>query len=108
MSFNVALLAPERIGGVICLSGAVFTHLQSVIDSDKDGRFADKKENLPIFIYHGKEDQVILHSYAAETYKKLVASGFQRVSEHAEEFLPHSVSPAEVKKISEFLQQHMI
>jgi len=59
MSINVALLSPYRVGGVIGLSGAVFPSLQSTIDNDKDGRFDDKKTNLPLFIYHGKEDQVI-------------------------------------------------
>ena len=103
MSLNVALHAPQRIGGVVALSGAVFPSLQSTIDADTDGRLADKKESLPIFIYHGKADKVIAHAYAAETYNKLVASGFQRVSVHAEEYLPHSVSPAEITKISEFL-----
>jgi hypothetical protein len=30
-----------------------------IIETDKEGTFEDKKKNLRIFAYHGKEDGVI-------------------------------------------------
>jgi phospholipase/carboxylesterase len=57
MALNSAILASNMIGGVIGLSGAVFHSLQKMVDEDKaEGIFAEKMENLPIFIYHGKDD----------------------------------------------------
>ena len=47
-----------------------------MIDEDKDGSFDDKKTQLPIFVYHGKEDDVADYGFAAKTYEKFKASGF--------------------------------
>ena len=79
MALNAALMAKERVGGVVGLSGEVFVSLQTLIDEDTDNGFKDKKENLPIFLYHGKADEVINYGYAAKSYEKLKASGFEKV-----------------------------
>jgi predicted esterase len=71
MSINVALCCKEVIGAVIGLSGNVFSSLQDLINEDKEGAFYDKKKNLRMFIYHGKEDDIIDYEKASHTYKKL-------------------------------------
>lgn len=64
MALNTAILAPFRLGGVIGLSGVAFESLISTINADKEGRFEDKKLNMPMFIYHGLSDEVILYDMA--------------------------------------------
>ena len=67
MALNAAIMAKERIGGVIGLSGKVFVSLQTIIDEDTNDRFKDKKENLPIFLYHNKSDQVNNFDFGAKS-----------------------------------------
>ena len=91
------------------LSGDVFPSLQRLIDEDADGSaFEDKKKNLDLFLYHGKEDDVIPFGHAAKTYEKLKASGFQKVKFYSDEFLGHSVSDRECELFVEFLRELMI
>ncbi len=42
-----------------------------MIDEDKEGAFDDKKKGLNLFLYHGKQDDVIKYGHAAKTYEKL-------------------------------------
>ncbi len=79
MSLNTAILAPFRVGGVIGLSGAVFKSLIKTIQTDKEGRFNDKMQNLPMFIYHGKADEVILYEIAIQSYELLKDAGFSKM-----------------------------
>jgi len=70
MALNTAILAPFRIGGVVGLSGAAFESLLAKVEAPEIE--ADKKKNLPIFIYHGTSDPVIGFERADESYKKLI------------------------------------
>ncbi|CDW87032.1 phospholipase carboxylesterase family protein [Stylonychia lemnae] len=108
MALNVALSYENIIGGVVGLSGLVFQHMLDIIENDNENTFLDKKKNLKIFAYHGKDDQVIQEGNALKTYERLRNSGFEKLTYIAEEFLEHSVSPTEVNKIKEFLSQVMV
>jgi predicted esterase len=108
MSIHIAIVAPFLIGGVVGLSGEVFPSLQKMINDDKDGTFDDKKKNLNLFLYHGKEDDVIKHGIAAKTYEKLKESGFAKVKFYSDEFLAHSVNDKDCEMFVEFLRELMI
>ena len=69
MAINSAILCQQTIGGVVGLSGLVFPSLLKLIAEDQDGTFDDKKKNLRMFIYHGKDDDVIDYEKAAKTYE---------------------------------------
>ena len=47
-----------------------------MIETDTEGTFDVKKQDLRIFAYHGKDDQVINEGKAAKSYEKLKAAGF--------------------------------
>ena len=79
-----------------------------MIDEDKDGAFDDKKKGLNLFLYHGKDDDVITYGHAAKTYEKLKASGFEKVKFYSDEFLGHSVNDKECQMFVEFLAELMI
>ena len=79
MSINTAILAPFRVGGVVGLSGAAFESLLLKVKDDKEGRFEDKKKNLPLFLYHGMNDPTIMHHIADSTYKQMKDLGFEKM-----------------------------
>ena len=79
MSLNTAILAPFRVGGVVGLSGAAFESLLLKVKDDKEGRFEDKKKNLPLFLYHGMNDPPIMHDIADSTYKQMKDLGFEKM-----------------------------
>ena len=107
MALNVAILAPFRVGGVVGLSGAAFESLTQKIQDDKEGRFEDKKKNLPLFIYHGLNDPTIMYEHADVTYKKMKDLGFEKMEYHGQKGMGHTVSLQEIRHIKEFLTRMM-
>ena len=108
MAINVALSTDKLVGAVVALSGHVFPQMLDIIEGDKEGTFEDKKKNLKIFAYHGKEDNVIDEGKAKKTYERLQQAGFEKLTFMNEDFLEHSVSPLEIRKIKEFLGSVMV
>ena len=99
MALNAALSTPHTIGGVIGLSGHVFPQMLELVQTDNQGTFDEKKKNLRIFTYHGKDDNLIPESKAAKSYELLKAAGFEKLSYYGEDDLEHSVSQAEIRAI---------
>lgn len=56
MSLTAGLTHPDKIKGIVCLSGRLYPELKQDLSNIKD--FAD----LEIFISHGKQDQVLPYS----------------------------------------------
>ena len=76
MSLNVALSCEKTLGGVVALSGHIFPSMLELVEAEKDGVFDEKKQNLRVFAYHGKADDLIDEGKAGKTYEKLKAAGF--------------------------------
>jgi predicted esterase len=110
MAINVAIVCPNTLGGVIGLSGHVFPSLIDMLrNSDKEmaAEMENKKKNLSFFLYHGKSDPLIQEMHAAKTYEFLKEFGFEKIDYTSEEFLEHSVSRSEQKKMTAFLKRVM-
>ena len=107
MAIYAAVMCPQRVGGVVGLSGDIMSGLLNQLAEDKEGIFEDKKD-LPIFIYHGKEDDVVDCETAIKTYEKFISYGFQKVKIHKDEFLGHTINDQECKLFTEFLGSLMV
>jgi predicted esterase len=64
------------------------------------------KRKTPIFLYHGTEDPMILHSHALMSYG-LLDQHKLNYSLTSEKGLEHSLSMDEVVKVREFLAEQM-
>jgi len=53
MSYSVALTNPEKVNGIVALSGRILTDIKPLIANQS------KLEKLPIFIGHGTNDQTL-------------------------------------------------
>ena len=63
--------APDPLLGAVACFLSHRKVWQKMIDEDKEGAFDDKKKGLNLFLYHGKQDDVIKYGHAAKTYEKL-------------------------------------
>ena len=108
MAIYAAVMCPQMIGGVVGLSGDILSCLLTQLAEDKEGIFEDKKQDLPFFIYHGKEDDVVDCECAMKTYEKFISYGFQKVKLHKDEFLGHMINDQECKLFTEFLESLML
>jgi phospholipase/carboxylesterase len=95
MSLQVGLRHPERLAGVICLSGYLLLE-----DSlEKEASAANRL--TPILMAHGTQDPVVPVRLAEASRASLERRGY-RVQWHAWP-MPHSVCAEEVLAIAEFL-----
>ena len=91
LSLYTGLTYKHLLGGVIVLSGALFTQTK-ILESNKD---------LKIFIGHGELDQVILCKASQESYKPI--ENFKGLSKFIYPKLGHSFTLQEVTDIKNFL-----
>jgi len=71
---------------------------------DSDENLKNKKQNLKIFAYHGKADDVIPEGVAAKTYQVLKEElGFEGLQYKNEDMLGHSASPGQCELAKVFL-----
>jgi phospholipase/carboxylesterase len=97
MALHTALRLPQKIAGVMALSGYL-----PLAD-----RFADERDaanaTTPIFMAHGSQDPVVVLARGEDSRDALVALGHP-VQWHTYP-MPHSVHPKEIADISDFLRQ---
>ena len=96
IALNAALTYPERLGGVIALSGYLpmaAQLLQKAQPVNKD---------LPIFVAHGTEDSLLPYALGKATYVSLQEAGYP-VAWHSYP-MAHSVCEKEIVDISQWLQ----
>jgi phospholipase/carboxylesterase len=60
MSCSIGLLYPDKIKGVICLSGRILEEIRNNVKSSEDLR------NLRIFLAHGTQDRTLTVAFARE------------------------------------------
>lgn len=97
MTLQTGLRHPEKLAGLLCLSGYLPIH--ATIEAERHSA----NQNTPIFLAHGRGDTVIPIDRAQRSRDILTGLGYQ--VEWHEYMMPHSVNMEEVNDISRWLQQ---
>jgi phospholipase/carboxylesterase len=95
IALQTALRHPERLAGVLALS--TYLPLAASLSSER----SPANRDIPIFMAHGRHDDIIPLRRAEESRKLLEAAGY-RVEWH-EYPMPHSVCAEEIAEIAAFL-----
>ncbi len=91
MAIQTGLRHPEKLAGLLCLSG--YVPLSGVIASERH----PENQNTPIFMAHGRGDPVVPIDRAEMSRDLLQALGYQ--IEWHEYMMPHSVCEEEIDDI---------
>ena len=94
---QTALRHPERLAGVLALS--TYLPLAGTVEAERAAANAD----LPIFMAHGRYDDIIPLARAEQSRRLLEGLGYP--IEWRAYAMPHSVCPEEIADISAFLRR---
>ena len=97
MTLQTGLRNPERLAGLLCLSG--YVPLNATVDAERH----PANQATPIFLAHGRGDQVIPILRAEQSRDLLHSLGFN--VEWHEYMMPHSVCQEEVEHISAWFRR---
>lgn len=97
MTLQTGLRHPEKLGGLICLSG--YLPLENSFEAER----SEANKATPIYYGHGIGDQVIPITRAQHSLALLQKLGYD--VEWHEYNMPHSVCMEEINDISSFLQR---
>ena len=97
MTLQTGLRHPEKLGGLICLSG--YLPLEDSFEAER----SEANRATPIYYGHGRGDQVIPITRAQQSLALLQQHGYD--VEWHEYNMPHSVCMEEINDISRFLQR---
>lgn len=97
MAIQTGLRYPEKLAGLLCLSGYVPIHTTIVEERHR------ANHDTPIFMAHGRADQVIPIDRAEKSRDLLQAFGYS--VEWHEYQMQHSVCPEEIDDISAWLKR---
>lgn len=97
MTFQTGLRHPEKLGGLLGLSG--YLPLESSFEAER----SEANKNTPIYYGHGRGDQVIPITRAQQSLALLKKHGYD--VEWHEYNMPHSVCMEEITDISNFLKR---
>jgi phospholipase/carboxylesterase len=97
MTLQTGLRHPEKLAGLLCLSGYLPIH--ATVPDERHGANHD----TPIFLAHGRGDPVIPMDRAEKSRDMLLALGY-KVEWH-EYMMPHSVCAEELDDISAWLKR---
>lgn len=92
MSLYIGLNQEYDFGGIICLSGMLFPFI----------KYEQSKKSLPIFIAHGKKDNVIPITVAEQSFKVLLNDGLKNISYNVYN-IDHTISMEELQDLKGFL-----
>ncbi|MBN17818.1 MAG: alpha/beta fold hydrolase [Candidatus Thermoplasmatota archaeon] len=95
MSLYTGCRYPNRLGGMICLSGYLLFHDTHMGDSN------DANRNTPILICHGNRDDMVPFWAAQESFHFLKEGGWPVDFEEYPIF--HEISMSEIEKVGNFL-----
>ena len=96
MTLQTGLRHPQRLGGLMCLSG--YLALADKLEAER----SDAARDTPIFMAHGRADPVIPIEYANKSRDFLAGLGYK--IEWHEYNMPHAVCPEEVGHIGAWLR----
>jgi phospholipase/carboxylesterase len=97
MTIQTGLRHPEKLAGLLCLSGYVPLH--ATIAAERH----PANQNTPIFLAHGRGDQVIPILRAEQSRDLLRSLGYE--VEWHEYLMPHSVCQEEVDDIGAWFRR---
>ncbi len=97
MTLQTGLRLPERLAGMLCLSG--YLPLAAAVEKERH----QANQNTPIFMAHGSMDPVVPLTRAEASRQQLEAMGYQ-VQWNVYP-MPHAVCPEEISAIGQFLKQ---
>ncbi len=97
MTLQTGLRHPEKLAGLLCLSGYVPLH--GVIAAERQ----PANQDTPIFLAHGRGDPVIPINRAEQSRDLLRSLGYP--VEWHEYMMPHSVCPEEIDDIGNWLRR---
>ncbi|HBJ70746.1 alpha/beta hydrolase [Alcaligenes phenolicus] len=97
MTLQTGLRLPERLAGMLCLSG--YLPLAAAVEKERH----QANQNTPIFMAHGSMDPVVPLTRAEASRQQLEAMGYQ-VQWNVYP-MPHAVCPEEISAIGHFLKQ---
>jgi len=94
MTLQTGLRLPERLAGMLCLSG--YLPLAAAVEKERH----QANQNTPIFMAHGSMDPVVPLTRAEASRQQLEAMGYQ-VQWNVYP-MPHAVCPEEISAIGQF------
>jgi phospholipase/carboxylesterase len=97
MTLQTGLRHPEKLAGLLCLSGYLPIHHTVPVE-----RHA-ANQDTPIFMAHGLQDPIVPYQAAALSRDFLQTLGYQ--VEWHEYMMPHSVCPQEISDIGNWLKK---
>ncbi|MGB7479799.1 MAG: alpha/beta hydrolase [Burkholderiaceae bacterium] len=97
MALQTGLRYPQKLGGLLCLSG--YVPLNAVIAQERH----TANQDTPIFLAHGRGDPVITIDRAEKSRDLLRALGY--AVEWHEYLMPHAVCPEEIDDIGAWLKR---
>jgi phospholipase/carboxylesterase len=97
MALQTGLRHPEKLAGLICLSG--YLPLADKVAAERNPDSTD----MPIFMAHGRFDQVIPVSWGQQSRDKLASLGYQ--VEWHEYPMEHSSSPEELRDMAAWINK---
>ncbi len=97
MTLQTGLRHPEKLAGLMCLSG--YLPLAAKLAAERNAAATD----LPIFMAHGRFDQVLPMAWGAQSRDALIALGYQ--VEWHEYPMEHSSSPEEYRDMALWLRK---
>jgi phospholipase/carboxylesterase len=97
MTLQTGLRHPEKLAGLLCLSGYLPIH--TTVAAERHSA----NHETPIFLAHGRGDPVIPIDRAERSRDALKAHGYQ--VEWHEYMMPHSVCPEEIDDIGAWLRR---
>ncbi|GHC48440.1 carboxylesterase [Alcaligenes pakistanensis] len=97
MTLQTGLRLPERLAGMLCLSG--YLPLAAAVAAERH----PANQDTPIFMAHGSMDPVVPITRAEASRQQLKAMGYQ-VQWNVYP-MPHAVCPEEITAVGQFLKQ---
>ena len=97
MTLQTGLRHPEKLGGLLCLSG--YVPIYTTVAAERSAA----NQDTPIFLAHGSGDPVIQISRATQSRDFLQSLGYQ--VEWHEYAMPHAVCPEEIEDIGDWFRR---
>lgn len=94
---HTGLRYPVRLGGLMVLSG--YVPLAETLETERH----TANQNVPIFMAHGRNDEIITHDFAQQSRDQLSRLGYP--VEWNSYGMPHGVLPEEIDDISVWLRK---
>lgn len=97
MILHTGLRYPVRLGGLMVLSG--YVPLAETLQAERHAA----NQDTPVFMAHGRNDEIIPHALAEQSRDQLIKLGYQ--VEWNSYSMPHGVLPEEINDIGWWLRK---